>query len=128
MVVLVNERQILIAAKEVCGRARTDGHELATTADGVRCRPIDPAAVAWSPTGAVFFVEPWMSRDHPKVWGDTTDAGEESLRLLDQAALAMDYANAVRCSIDGGPEAEQAMFARAINLAPARRTDPRALR
>lgn len=124
----MNPRQILLSAQALCQRARTDGRDLATTLDGTRCRPIDPDAASWSPTGAVFHVEPWMSRDQPLVWGDTTENGMEALNLLDQAALARGYANAVRCSIDGGPVEEQAMFRQAISLCPAEREDRRVTR
>lgn len=123
-------RDILLAAKDLCAKHRIpDGcRGLAVTADGERCRPLDQAAAHWSPTGAVFFVEPWMSRDDTRIWADTTEQGLEALRLLDQAAVARGYANAVRCSVDGGAAEEMAMFRLAIILAPNRRAARRAVR
>lgn len=126
----MNAREILLAAKDVCAKHRIpDGcRGLAVTTDGDRCRPVDPAAAHWSPTGAVFFVEPWMSRDDTRIWADTTEQGLEALRLLDEAAQVRGYANAVRCSLDGGPAEEMAMFRLAIIRAPDRRPDRRAVR
>lgn len=126
----MNARDILLAAKDLCAKhRRPDGcRGLAVTADHDPCRPLDPEAAYWSPTGAVFFVEPWMSRDDPKVWADTTEQGLQALRFLDEAAIARGFANAVRCSLDGGATEEMAMFRFAISLAPDRRSDRRAVR
>ena len=81
---------ILKDAKAVVQRAHTPV-QLAVNANGVNVRPLDPGAVAWSSTGAIGKVAPWMSRTDEKVWFDLTEDGYAAWELLNDAARLQGY-------------------------------------
>lgn len=112
--------QILREAKAVVYRAHSPV-QLAVDARGVNVRPLDPTAVAWSSTGALGKVAPWMSADDPKIWFDLTTDGNAAWNLLDEAARLQGYrlgeAPIVSVDQDGLP-AVLRCFAKAMQLAP----------
>jgi len=113
----VNERQILIAARDLNKRSRTTGRHLAETADGVEVRPVDSRAERFSPIGAICHLAPWQSRDGSPPWADATEAGEQAAVLLNDAARSEGYRCATHAAITGGPAVEDRVFARAITRA-----------
>lgn len=112
--------QVLREAKQVVARAHTPV-QLAVDARGVNVRVLDPRAVAWSSTGALGKVAPWMSRDDDRIWFDLTADGKAAWDLLDEAARLQGYrlGEAPIVSVDReGLPAVLMCFAKAIQLAP----------
>lgn len=118
---------VLREAKALVYRAHTPV-QLAVNAQGVNVRPLDPAAVAWSSTGAIGKVAPWMSGTDDRVWFDLTEDGKAAWDLLDEAARLQGYrlgeAPIVSVDRDGLP-AVLRCFAKAILLAPEEPRRPR---
>jgi hypothetical protein len=116
----VSVLEILKDAKAVVYRAHTPV-QLAVNAAGVNVRPRDPGAVAWSSTGALGKVAPWMSGSDDRVWFDLTEDGKAAWDLLNEAARLQGYRDdtaAVTLVDRDGLSAVLRMFAKAILIAP----------
>lgn len=114
-------RQVLKEALAVTTRAHSTT-QLATDAHGVKVRPLDSRAVAWSSTGALIKVAP-SGQSTPGMVQHTEDAWQAYL-LLGDAATEQGYEH-VAAVDTAGCAAAQRMFWRALQLvdpAPRRRT------
>lgn len=112
---------VLSEAKALVYRAHTPT-QLAVNAAGVNVRPLDPGAVAWSSTGALGRVAPWMSREDDRIWFDLTEDGNRAFDLLNEAARLQGYRRdneAPVADVDrDGLSAVLRCFGKAILLAP----------
>lgn len=88
---------------------------LAIDEPGLKVRPRDPRAVAWTSVGALCKVAPGYSASDPSVYADHTDAAWSAYLLLDEAALKQGHATTVEAD-RAGWAAVDAMFAHAIDL------------
>lgn len=117
--------QVLTEALEVIKRDHTSV-QLAVTARGQKCRPLDPDAVSWSSVGAICKVAPGRSVHDDTCWADHTEAGWEAFLLLCDAARQQGYRDLLDLGcvamVDAAGESPAwTMFARALQLAPDRR-------
>jgi len=118
---------ILSAAKAIVYRSHTPV-QLAVNEAGVNVRPLDPGAVAWSSTGALGKVAPWMSGTDDRTWFDLTEDGKAAWDLLNEAARLQGYRDdtaAVTLVDADGLSAVLRMFAKAILIAPEEPRHPR---
>jgi hypothetical protein len=116
----VNSRQILSAALALLddGRAHaappqgTKGH--AFDAGGLKVRPRDVRAVAWSSVGALCFVAPAASASDDTVYADHTWDAWNAFLALEDAARLQGFANSVELDRAGYAKTYQA-FQHAMN-------------